>query len=122
MLQLPSEVYNHGTVVTLTATPSVGSVFGGWSGACSGTGGCTVTMDQASSVTATFTITTYTLTVSLTGAGSGTVTSSPAGINCGVDCSHVYNPGTLVTLTATPSWALFSPAGVAPARVRVAAR
>ncbi len=60
-------------------------------------------MDQARSVTATFTTATYTLTVDLGGAGSGTVTSSPAGINCGVDCSEVYNHGTLVTLTATPS-------------------
>ncbi len=42
------------TVVTLTQTPSIGSVFAGWSGACSGTGTCMVTMDVAKSVTATF--------------------------------------------------------------------
>lgn len=46
--------------------------------------------------------TTFTLTVSRTGAGSGTVTSSPAGINCGTDCTESYLPGTSVTLTATP--------------------
>jgi hypothetical protein len=41
------------------------------------------------------------LTVNKDGTGSGTVTSNPAGINCGSDCSESYNSGTLVTLTAT---------------------
>jgi hypothetical protein len=44
----------------------------------------------------------YTLTVSDTGLGSGTVTSSPAGIDCGSACSASYVSGTTVTLTATP--------------------
>ena len=35
-----------------------------------------------------------------TGTGSGTVTSSPAGINCGTDCTENYNSSTSVTLTA----------------------
>lgn len=34
--------------------------------------------------------------------GTGTVTSSPAGINCGIDCSEAYASGTSVTLTSTP--------------------
>ena len=34
--------------------PSVNSAFAGWSGACSGTGACTVVMNAAKSVTATF--------------------------------------------------------------------
>lgn len=46
-------------------------------------------------------VTTYALTVSKAGTGSGTVTSSPAGINCGADCSENYNSGTVVNLTAT---------------------
>jgi hypothetical protein len=46
--------YTSGTSVTLTATPAAGSVFAGWSGACSGTGTCTVAMSAARSVTATF--------------------------------------------------------------------
>ena len=45
---------SHGTVVTVTATPATGSTFTGWSGACSGSGACSVTMDAAKSVTATF--------------------------------------------------------------------
>ena len=51
-----SHAYTTGTSVTLTATPASGSVFSGWSGACSGTGGCSVTMSQAQSVSATFTL------------------------------------------------------------------
>src|SRR5262249_62233365 len=37
------------------------------------------------------------------GSGPGTVTSSPAGINCGSDCSEAYALGTAVTLTAFPA-------------------
>lgn len=46
-----------GAVVTLTATPNSDSTFTGWSGACSGTGSCVVTMDAPKTVTATFTVT-----------------------------------------------------------------
>ncbi len=39
--------------------------------------------------------------------GNGTVTSADGHINCGSICSYAYNPGTVVTLTATPDqgWA-----------------
>jgi hypothetical protein len=56
-------------------------------------------MDQARSVTATFTLGQLTLTVSKAGTGGGTVTSSPAGIDCGGTCSAAYDFGTVVTLT-----------------------
>jgi uncharacterized delta-60 repeat protein len=49
-----SHAYAYGTTVTLTASPSSGSSFKGWSGACSGTGTCTVTTNAATTVTATF--------------------------------------------------------------------
>jgi photosystem II stability/assembly factor-like uncharacterized protein len=49
--------YDLGTGVTLTAIPSSGSAFSGWSGACSGTVDCVVTMDSGNkSVTATFSL------------------------------------------------------------------
>ncbi len=46
--------FAQGQVVTLAATPTSGQVFTGWSGACTGTSTCTVTMNAAASVTATF--------------------------------------------------------------------
>jgi uncharacterized repeat protein (TIGR01451 family) len=41
------------------------------------------------------------LTVAKAGAGSGSVSSSPAGISCGGDCSEYYDHGATVTLTAS---------------------
>jgi uncharacterized repeat protein (TIGR02543 family) len=49
-----TENYATGTVVHLRAVPAAGSTFTGWSGACSGTGACSVTMDASKTVTATF--------------------------------------------------------------------
>ena len=49
----------------------------------------------------------YTLSVTKSGTGNGTITSSPAGINCGSDCSEAYASGTPVTLTATPDASSF---------------
>ncbi|HUQ05894.1 MAG TPA: choice-of-anchor D domain-containing protein, partial [Kofleriaceae bacterium] len=50
-----SAAINHGAMVTLTATPSAGDVFSGWSGGgCSGTAPCTTTVTAATTVTATF--------------------------------------------------------------------
>lgn len=104
----------NGTLLTLTATPDAGSQFMGWSGGgCSGTGTCDVTLDDDKTVTADFAVDAFpkTLTASKTGTGSGTVTSAPAGIDCGVDCSESYPHGTVVTLTATPDAATSSFAG-----------
>ncbi len=49
-----SESYSSGTSVTLTAQAANGYTFSGWSGPCSGTGSCTVSMSQARVVSATF--------------------------------------------------------------------
>lgn len=49
-----SASFNANASVTLTAAPTTGSAFTGWSGACSGTGTCTVTMSAAKSVMANF--------------------------------------------------------------------
>jgi uncharacterized repeat protein (TIGR02543 family) len=102
-----TQSYTHGTVVTLTATPASGYTFGGWTGACTGSGSCTVTMNADQVVNATFTQQTpKTLTVTIINSAGGDVTSSPAGINCGTDCSQSYAHGTVVTLTRTvvPGW------------------
>jgi uncharacterized repeat protein (TIGR02543 family) len=89
--------------VTLTATPDTGYVFVGWSGDCTGTSlSVTLTMDANKTCTAQFS-NQVTLTVQKQGAGVGTVTSNPSGIDCGQDCSEVYQVGTQVTLTANPA-------------------
>ncbi|MCX7178675.1 MAG: DUF1566 domain-containing protein [Proteobacteria bacterium] len=49
-----SRSFTIGTSVMLTATPATGSTFAGWSGDCTGTGTCTVTMDAAKNAKATF--------------------------------------------------------------------
>ena len=89
-----------GDSVTLTATPAPDSSFAGWEGACSGTGTCTVTNSGSDIMVQAVFAGPHTLTVSNGGTGSGSVTSSPAGISCGATCSHLYNPSTIVTLTA----------------------
>jgi hypothetical protein len=45
-----------GTAVTLSAAPSSGDTFAGWSGACTGTAACSVTLSANASVTATFNV------------------------------------------------------------------
>jgi hypothetical protein len=92
--------FDSGTNVTLTPSPTVGSTFASWAGACTGSGACNVAMNAAKAVTANFTLTTHTLTVAKNGAGTGTVTSSNvAGISCGATCAATYNYGQSVTLT-----------------------
>lgn len=92
-----SEPVAPGTTVVLTATATAGSSFVGWSGGCTGTAACSVTVNVATSVNAQFDANPFTVTKS--GSGSGIVTGT--GINCGADCSEPYAPGELVTLTAT---------------------
>jgi endoglucanase len=96
-----SASYASGTSVTLTAAAGSGASFAGWSGACSGTSTCTVSMTQARAVTATFnSASTFALGVTRAGTGTGTVTSSPSGISCGTSCTANYATGTSVTLSA----------------------
>jgi hypothetical protein len=157
-----SATFATGATVTLSAAAGSGGVFAGWSGACTGTGACTVSMNGAKAVTATFntasaacypewnsttrympgdkvtrlgkfyvatalsasvwnvnshpewtpdywdpttcgaSTTPSTLTVSKNGTApsAGTITSNPAGINCGGTCSAAFASGAAVTLSA----------------------
>ncbi len=95
--------FDSGTQVSLTATAASGWRFDSWSGACTGSGACSVRMDQARNVSARFVQAApvrYTLSVSVS--GSGSVGSSPAGISCSAQCTASFDSGTAVTLTATP--------------------
>ena len=100
--------FDYGQDVTLTASPSTGSTFTGWSGSgCMGTTPCTVTVTAASSVNATFTLLQRSLSANKAGAGTGTVTSNPAGIDCGPTCSATFNHGTIVSMFATSTTSAF---------------
>ena len=99
--------YSPNTEVTLTAVPDAGFVFKHF--LCTGdnslnsitnTNPRTIKMDTNKSCNVFF-APAHTLTVSKTGDGS--ITSSPVGINCGVDCEQNYATNTPVILTATPN-------------------
>ena len=82
-----------GTSVTLTAAPSSGSTFTGWSGACSGTATCTVTVNSATSVTSTFTLTVT----------DGTCGTSNNGTFSVAPSTNLCATGTATTITNTSS-------------------
>jgi hypothetical protein len=95
--------YPAGTSATLTATPSLGSTFVGWDGACSGTGPCTLTMSSAMSASAIFDLVpppTAFLTVALGGLGTGSVVGG--GLTCPSTCRLSEPAGSRVSLTARP--------------------
>ncbi|MBL0214044.1 MAG: hypothetical protein IPQ07_09175 [Myxococcales bacterium] len=91
----------YGTQLTLTSAATALSTFAGWGGACSGTTPCTLTITDTTNVSANFSLDNLTLFVTLGGNGTGSVTSSPAGISCGVDCSETYTANQMITLTAS---------------------
>lgn len=86
------------STVALTAVPTPGWAFAGWSGACTGSGPCSVQMSDPRSVTATFAPpeTVFTLAVATAG---GDVVSDILGIACGQTCVATYGIGVDVTLT-----------------------
>jgi len=95
--------YAKGIVATLIAVPNDDFTFTGWSGDCDSTStkivvemnGPQICMAHFAQIPAAgqqyFTI---------VKTGNGTVTSVPAGINCGTECAKTFPAGTNVTLTA----------------------
>jgi hypothetical protein len=93
---------NAGTGVALSATPDPGSTFSGWSGCDDAAGAtCNVTMTSDRMVSAAFDVATYPVSVTRAGTGTGTVTSSPAGINCGTTCNASFSGNVTLTAVAT---------------------
>ncbi|MGD9010008.1 MAG: hypothetical protein PVG41_18920, partial [Desulfobacteraceae bacterium] len=93
-----------GTQVTLTAAPESGYELESWGGACSGSAStCQLELSEDLTATATFVqSSSETSSLSVTVEGGGSVSSDPAGIDCGQDCQHDFASGTQVTLTAAP--------------------
>jgi microcystin-dependent protein len=94
--------FEYGTEVTLTATPAVGSVFGGWNNEdCDDSSmTCTTTVFGPETISAEFSLTTRTLSITKTGDGEGAVTSSFGPIDCGPICMAEYDFDSTITLTA----------------------
>ena len=81
-----------GTVVTVTGIGNSGWIFAGWSGACTGSGSCVITMSSSQSVTAMF-----------NGPGSSTGTVYQTGFE-----APAFGPG---TINGQDSWAISGAAG-----------
>ena len=104
----PAASGNHGASQSFTISPNANYTIGNV--VVDGSSVGAVTSYNFTNVTATHTISASfnaiqqnSLNVTKAGTGTGTVTSSPAGINCGFDCTEVYTAGgTVVTLTASP--------------------
>lgn len=100
-----TENYASGTGVTLNAAAAAGSVFAGWSGDCSGTGSCAVTMSSAKSVIANFVLQTSSkpdlvitaATAPSTGTSEGDITVSFTMKNQGATTSDASWLGILVS-------------------------
>lgn len=90
--------YPSGTTVTCTETYSPGSVFTGWSGACSGMGTCSLSLTSNQTITATFVPTTaqeLNLDDSLTGWTICTLPGcNPGGVNVPASTTQTINNAT----------------------------
>jgi len=115
-----SQVAYYGTV-TLTATPDSGSIFTGWTGACSGGATCSLTMDAAKTVTAIFSDTAPPVTVVSPAAGHFTspqnvvLSCSDIGAGCdstyyclGSDCTPSISYAGPIAITKTQMVRYFS--------------
>jgi hypothetical protein len=85
-----------GEAILLTAKPALGMTFAGWSGGgCSGTGTCTVSLSEATTVTAEFSGSPKAIlnpqALTLTKAGSGYGTVKAAGLTCEVLCTSAVS-------------------------------
>lgn len=79
-----------GTAVSVSAAANTGSTFAGWSGDCSGTAACELTMNSSKVVTATFNLNQYNVEVSADPNAGGAVTGG-----------GIVNHGATITVTAS---------------------
>jgi uncharacterized repeat protein (TIGR02543 family) len=112
-----SSTYTYNANVVLTATPSVGYTFTGWTGAPGCGSGTTCSFAVTSNVTATANFVqsvTLTMTLPASAAQAGSRVILPGGVQCTVQassatvCSATVAPGTYL-LTASPVPAYYGP-------------
>ena len=102
--------YKASALVTLEAKPGTNMAFGGWTGACTGNGACSVAVSATHNVGASF----YrisagapqVLSLTVQGGGTGTVSilANGTSVDCNDSCQQTYGKGTMVKLTATPAY------------------
>ena len=91
---------NHGTSSGCSQTPNAGYSFTGWSGACTGTGSCSLTNVTANqSVTASYSLNTYSILKQSNPIAGGTVTCTPDPVNHGATTSCTQTPNAGYTFT-----------------------
>ena len=93
--------YNNPTNITLNLTIAGGATASARTITVTNPDGQSATSASGILTIAGLSSTNFTLTVNKIGAGTGTVTSSPAGINCGGTCSASFASNTVVTLAAS---------------------
>ncbi|MGB3729529.1 MAG: hypothetical protein WBA70_09810, partial [Thermodesulfobacteriota bacterium] len=96
--------FNEGAIVTMVPVAAAGSVFVEFTGAGCTSGAVTINTDTTcDAVFDTSQVAQFSLNIAKNGTGEGTVTSTPAGINCGSTCTASFNEDTVVTLSPLPS-------------------
>ncbi len=96
-------VFGEGQQILLSGVSGPGAEAVKWAGCdeVSAKGECIVTMSSAREVGALFDVEGPTLTLAKQGNGEGTVTSAPAGLQCGAACAVNFPQDSSVTLKAT---------------------
>ena len=96
-----AQVFPYGTIETLTPVAAPGFKFTGWTQDCTGAvpTTCKPTMTANHSVTATFKQVFGVSVIRQGNAAPGAITTSPAGVNCGLDCAEDFLSNTLVTFS-----------------------
>jgi hypothetical protein len=102
--------WNSGQRLVLSATPAAGSKLVRWSGPCSGSASCALTVAPGAAVAALFAPATFRLTVSVKGRGG---VRGPGGIQCRPRCGATLPSYESARLTAAPAkgWTFRSWAG-----------
>jgi len=85
--------YNYGDNTILTATPDPGNIFVGWSGDCSGTGTCNLSMTTNKNAIATFDITAFIITA-IAGQNGSIAPSGSIAVAIGASQTYTITPDT----------------------------